>query len=203
MATYSNIQSGDAVRSHWRSIHYLRSRSTKGTAHPTPLQLAVRARVALAAEALSPIKSILSMGFSEKNKKGVNYYNAAMKAFLSEAIVGDYPNLAVDYSKMQISMGSLGGLTDVTMEYSTVLTLNWFGQVNPYRFFGDDRVVVLIYNQTTRMYLVDEHASRLNSSVNIDIASTIGDVIHAWVFCIRRDHRKVSTSEYVGRVVLS
>ena len=102
---------GNAVGGKWRGVDYLRSLPAKSNRIRTPEQLAVQARLALAAGTLSPIKDIVNIGFGVKKQNGMTGYNAAVAAFIATAISGDYPDYGVNHAEMQISRGSLGKLS--------------------------------------------------------------------------------------------
>lgn len=180
--------------------YYVRRVPKKSTKAPTPLQLATRTKFALASAHLSPIKDVLRLGFIEPRKSKMNYYNLAMKAFLTDAIVGEYPAYTVDYSKMRMSNGWLMGLLKLGMTFSIDLTICWASDFNLWTSGADDAVVFVAYNETTRAYVVDYTATRADGSLRIAIRANAGDVLHAWVFCVQREGRKVSNSQYVGSV---
>lgn len=194
---------GEGVGSRWRGIKYLRSLPTKSGKPATVSQLAVYAKFALSAARLSPIKDILYIGFSDKKLNTITGYNAAVKLFITNAILGEYPDYTVDYSKMQLSKGSLRHLSHLTLDYSGgLLRLEWTVRQGDRSSFADDKVMVVVYNETTNLYTVDENIMRSDNGANIDIDAESGDTVHVWAFCIKRDGITISTSQYIGTVTL-
>ena len=99
-------KAGSIVGSNWRGVDYLKSMPKKSNKKGSELQLAQRRKFALAPLYLSPIKDILNIGFKDKQLNKTTGYNAAVKIFLNNAIVGDYPDFAIDFSQIVLSKGS-------------------------------------------------------------------------------------------------
>ncbi|MDQ8052158.1 MAG: DUF6266 family protein [Pedobacter sp.] len=192
---------GNAVGGKWRGIDYLRSLPSKSKRAASPDQLAVQAKFALAAATLSPIKDVLNVGFADAKLSGISGYNMAVKLFIANSISGAYPNLTVDFQSLQISKGSLGKLLSPQIGYNGQFYLTWAANQSRIAFI-DDHVLALVYNQTADMFVLDESAKRADASVTFDIGSANGDVIHAWVFCLKRDGKSVSSSQYLGTITL-
>lgn len=190
---------GEAVGSKWRNIQYVRSLPTKSAKAPTEAQLAVYAKFTLSAARLSPIKEILYLGFGDKKLNKSTGYNAAVKAFLANSIIGDYPNYEVDYPKLQLSKGSLAPLTSLQLTFdSSTLSVTWTADFNWLNCFADDQVLVVVYNQNSNLYILNDEANREAQNVDFELSANSGDVLHAWAFCLKRDLEKVSPSQYIG-----
>ncbi|MGF1925999.1 MAG: DUF6266 family protein, partial [Bacteroidia bacterium] len=150
---------GEGVGSNWRDIKIIRSLPTKSNKPPSPDQLAVYARLALAATHLSPLKELLNIGFGDKKLRKLSGYNAAVKAFLADAITGTYPNYGVDYSKITLSKGSLEPAEMVT-NLENFISLNWSPDVNNLTSFGDDNLMLVVYNETKKTYKINNNVIR-------------------------------------------
>lgn len=193
---------GEGVGSKWRGTKYLRSLPTKSKKPASELQLATYAKFALSATQLSPIKEVLNIGFGDKKLMGITGYNAAVRNFIANSILGDYPNFTVDYENMKLSKGSLTPLMRLSIEFSTELLIGWSFKPNTLNSFADDNVLVLVFNQTTKVYTVDDSSTRADEGISIDIGADYGDVVHAWAFCINRDKKTVSSSQYAGTITM-
>jgi Family of unknown function (DUF6266) len=207
MATYSKGANGafsgkvgSVIGSSWRSVDYLRGLPKKSSKPSTDLQLAQRAKFALAALYLSPIKDILNIGFKDKQLNKITGYNAAVKIFLNQAVGGSYPDFVIDFSQVVISKGSLSvfhGL-DASLQGAD-LVLNWQSILNRYNSFTDDSLTVVLFNATKSMYLVYEEAQRAALTYTAVIgAGFSGDVFHGWAFAVKRDAMAVANSQYLG-----
>ncbi|MES2653378.1 MAG: DUF6266 family protein [Bacteroidota bacterium] len=196
---------GSVVGSSWRGIDYLRGLPKKSKKPISDLQLAVRAKFALSAAQLSPIKDVLYIGFGDKKLSTITGYNAAVRVFISTCILGEYPDYTVAYPKMQLSKG--GGVTpqlkhvSLEVDGGGMLTLNWT-YVPKRNAFADDTVMAVVYNTTSKLYEVNDSATRAEDTLTIDMDADAGNVLHIWIFCITRDGLKVSATQYVGSVTL-
>ena len=207
MATYSKGANGafsgkvgSVIGSNWRSIDYLRGLPKKSTKPSTEPQLAQRAKFALAALYLSPIKDILNIGFKDKQLNKITGYNAAVKIFLNQAVGGSYPDFAIDFSQVVVSRGSLSVFHGLNASLQGAdLVLNWQSILNRYNSFTDDSLTVVLFNATKSMYLVYEDAQRAAMTYTAVIgASFSGDVFHGWAFAANRDTTAVANSQYLG-----
>ncbi|MES3016424.1 MAG: DUF6266 family protein [Bacteroidota bacterium] len=210
MGKYSNSNFGDisgkvgnAIGSNWRGIKYMRGLSSKRTKGASPLQLAQYAKFALAAAQLSIIKDVLSLGFNDKKLNKISGYNAAVKAFLSEAIVGDYPNFSVDYPKIRMSKGSLLHADISIVPETTAIDLSWPLELNEFNSFINDKMIFIIYNQTRNAYSLNTAHTRGSAGVSIPFPGRLNDVLHIWSFCVKGDGKTVSSSQYVGMVTVT
>lgn len=207
MATYSKGANGafsgkvgSVIGSNWRSVDYLRGLPKKSGKPGTQPQLAQRSKFALAPMYLSPIKDILNIGFKDKQLSKLTGYNAAVKVFLNQAIVGDYPDYAIDFSQVVLSKGSLSVFHGLNAGLQgSDLVLNWQSILNRYSAFTDDLLTVVLFNDTKKMYLVYEEAQRGALTYTAAIgAGFTGDVFYGWAFAVKRDATAVSGSQYLG-----
>jgi hypothetical protein len=191
---------GSVVGSNWRSVDYLKGMPKKSSKPITEPQLAQRLKFSLAPLYLSPIKDILNIGFKDKQLNKITGYNAAVKAFLSQAIGGTYPDFVIDFSQVVISKGSLlvfHGLNAVLQ--GNDLLLSWQSLLNRYNAFADDVLTVVLFNDNKKMYLVYEGVQRDALTYTAVIgANFTGDVIYGWAFSVKRDSSSVSNSQYLG-----
>jgi hypothetical protein len=192
---------GESVASNWRSLKVLRSVPKKSSKPPSEKRLAVYARFTLAAARLSPIKSVLNIGFSDKTLNKITGYNAAVKTFLTESILGDYPNYQVDYANIKMSKGSLDQ-PDVSIEVVNDIVLTWPADVDELRSNLDDRMYFIIYNEMKDSYKLNIASTRNDAAIALPFPGKAGDVLHVWSFCVSRDGKLVSRSQYVGSVTV-
>jgi hypothetical protein len=165
-------------------------------------QLAVHEKIALSARQLSLIKDLLYLGFGDKKLKSITGYNAAVKEFIANSILGEYPDYTVDYANMHLSKGALPRLRNLDMLLDKgVLTLYWIYAPKCDAFL-DDRVIVVIYNKTNKQYNVKDSAFRGDGAFDVAIDADPGDVLHIWTFCSTRDGLKVSPTQYVGMLTM-
>lgn len=99
---------GSVVGYEWRGIAVIRGLPKKKTRAPTILELTNREKMRLMQEFLKDSIHFIRLGFSlDAASKKMSAFNAAMSYNKKNAIVGDYPNLAINYQKVLLSTGNL------------------------------------------------------------------------------------------------
>lgn len=165
--------------------------------------MAQYAKFALAASHLSVIKDVLHLGFGDKKLNKLSGYNAAVRLFLAEAISGTYPNFTVDYSKVKLSKGSLNDAMLSIGSQTTTIDLSWPLELNDFNSFINDKLIVIIYNQTRKSYSLNTDYTRGTAGASIALTGRANDVLHLWSFFVKGDGKTVSSSQYVGTITLS
>lgn len=195
---------GSVIGSSWRSVNYLRGLPKKSSKSASPSQLAQQAKFAMSATYLRPIKDVLNIGFGDKRLNKITGYNAAVKSFLTNAVVGDYPAYSVDFSKCQFSRGSLNPFTAAKVEYvATDLVFTWKSILNNYNSHADDSLIFIVFNETKNMYLLYDEVERAAETYNAVLGDTfVGDVLQTWIFGVDRDRLAVSSSQYLGSLTI-
>ncbi|RZK39845.1 MAG: hypothetical protein EOO90_17325 [Pedobacter sp.] len=208
MAKYSKATFGqisgtvnNAVGSSWRGVNYLRDIAKKNSKGPSPDQLGVQAKMVLAAKYLARIRAVLNIGFADKKLNKITAYNAAVKEFINHAVVGEYPDLSVDYANMKVSKGSLTGLKSVTMTLDgNLLKLQWQNKLDKVLGNADDEVLVLLYNSTADDYMTNTSAFRNDGELTVELEEKVDSTFEVWLFCVSKDRKVTSTSQYLGNV---
>jgi hypothetical protein len=212
MGTYVNGANGNfsgkvgsMIGSKWRSVSYIKGLTTPSTKPATTLQLAQRSRMALAVSFLRPIKDVLNLGMLDGKQTELSGYNLAVRKLLNNGITGDYPDFAIDYSKVVLSAGALNLVNDAKMALlDGVLTVSWNSLVNKFNSFDDDELVVLLYNSTKEFFMIFDEVRRSATTLAPEIGgAAVGDEIHGWVFACKRDFTDVSKTQYLGKVTIA
>ena len=194
----------NAVGTSWRGVNYLRNVAKKSNKGPSTGQLAVQAKLVLAANQLTRIKKVLNLGFSDKKLNKITGYNAAVREFINNAITGEYPDFSVDYSKMQLSKGALNQLKQVTITpLGNELTVKWSAIVDTMLGNTDDEVLILLYNSASDDYMTNMTAKRYDGELILELAEKPGDSMEVWLFCVNKDRKSVSSSQYLGAFIVS
>ena len=90
----------------------------------TPKQLAHRMKFSLSNKGLSPLNKAIKMG----HRGDTEAYRKIVGKAYHEAIVGEYPEFTIDYSKIKIADGELQSITDVKAEFDSTentVIFNW------------------------------------------------------------------------------
>ncbi len=110
----------------------------------TPKQLAHRLKFSLVNKGLSPLNKVIKLGYRNSDK---NYRKLVGEAY-HNAIIGEYPNFALDYSKIKVAEGDLQLPSNVDIKTeadSNMITISWNTQIYDRTLPGrpDDQVNIV------------------------------------------------------------
>ncbi len=165
---------------------------TKARDPKTPKQLAHRAKFALVNKSLSPLSTAIRIA---NNGDSTVYRSLIGKAY-KEAVVGEYPNFTLDYSKIKIANGQLRLPKDITAhanDESSIITISWEpGNSN-------DILNIVCFNEAdANNYAFLERTKCSAGKAKIELPNSWDSaVIHCWVYTSSRDYKKKSDSFYI------
>lgn len=200
MAKYYSSTFGTISGKHGNAVAVARKDGTtyirmyaKSSNPRTEKQQAHRAKFALSSRALVPFNPIF------KQTIGItNGISTARSFAFKNAIVGEYPNLAINYEKLMFSFGSLETLHNSSSKCSDgVVTINWdFDKM--YNCYGDDKVNLVVFNVDANQSIhLENVACRSDRVVKVDVYDSWADSdIYLWAYLTRGD--KKSDSVFVG-----
>ncbi|SEL09645.1 DUF6266 family protein [Parapedobacter koreensis] len=192
---------GDMVGCMGPSGFYVRSRPRKSTKPPTIRQLETRARMALVAKFLNPIRELISLGFASQQdrRSKAGAFGRATAHALRKAVAGTYPDLSIDPGEVLLSRGGLAGLGKPALAVAEPsLTVTWVPYTDRMRAFADDTVYAVAYHADAGA-LATGIATRGSGTVNIDISGErAGSELLVYVCVAERDHREFSNSQFLG-----
>ena len=196
---------GSVVGGQWKQTSYLRTLPQKNnqSKQPTAAQIACREKFKFMQEWLAPFYAYVTVGFRNYAKDKTEI-NAAFSANYRTACVGTYPDLSIDYHKVVFAKGSLPGLFNVSAAYtagSDSVILNWERNYNDNSSF-DDQIMLVVYSRDLKIadgFVGGVNRTDLTCSLKLKPKLT-GKVLDVWVCAISLNGKKVSDSEYLGRV---
>lgn len=141
---------GNVVGSSWKGKDIMRALPTSVTNPKTAGQQSQRAKFGIAVKFVSANLAAVNEGFKSQSK-GMSAANAAMAYNLKNAVQGDYPQQVLDFSKVQLSRGTLAAPAAVTLlaEENHALTLNWSTSGVTGNPSVNDKLMVSLYNSQT------------------------------------------------------
>lgn len=182
-------------------IPYNYKANFKKSVKESAVQFSNRTKFSLANSILNLIRPLIKTSFVKYNKGRKSGYNTAVGLFLSNAVRGDYPNLEVNFSAMEVSKGSLPGLNKWKFHVNhNEVSLIWKNEINKTNAYRDDSVQLLLFNISKKSFiLVIDVAKRANEKINHTIPeSEKGDYV-AWTFVENRNNTNSSNSHFLGR----
>ncbi|RZK76798.1 MAG: hypothetical protein EOO85_10420 [Pedobacter sp.] len=196
---------GTVIGSIWKGINYMKSLPDVSNSEPTPAQLAVRLKFALVIEFLSDIKGLINIGYQKFNK-GITPMNAATSYHLKSAVLGISPNLALDYTKVIISVGDLEELNAVGVMSApdSELIFSWNSDLPLQYGAPTDMVTFLVYAKTLNRYVqvikvVPRSALTYTLTVPADFYETS---VICYIMLTSADGKECSTSQIGGTVTV-
>lgn len=192
--------------------YYLRTLPAKVKQPNTQKQMAQRMRFALVQELLQTISQHVRVGFGAY-AQGRSAYNAAMSANLKDAVTGDYPDLHIGFSKVQVSKGTLAVAENVTMQLTNneSLTIAWQSSSETKRGNPADKVMVLLLATTPFSFNSSiANESRMAGQVTIALPPTWKNTsVHGYLSFITGNvitgnmlPQHISDSVYCGEITV-
>lgn len=175
---------------------------TKPADPKTPKQMAQRAKLVIVNKGLSPLRKIIKQGHPGKE----DAYRTLIGKACREAVEGTYPELYLDYSKIEITTGRLQLPTDVHLHLDSLshtAAFRWNTQLVypslPGR--GNDKMHVVCFDTAhpaeVKTLLGNTRATG-ETVVEIN-AKWQPDTTHFWIYFVSHDLRDISNSVYVPR----
>jgi len=198
---------GTVVGSSWNGIEYMRSLPKPSTKAPTDQQLIHRAKFGMVTGFLKPIGNLVNLGYKSQ-ASGMTGYNVATADMMASAIMGIYPNLEIDYTKVLFSKGNLTGVFSVapTSPNPAELKVTWADNSGSGIGLAADKVVVLMYNpaKSAFVYNLNNGAERSVGEETISLpAEFSGDTVQVWIALMTADKKTFSTSIHAGQIVVA
>ena len=151
----------------------------------TPKQLAHRMKFALVNKGLSPLNRSIKLGH-----RGDTYaYRSLVGKAYREAIVGEYPDFTLDYSKIKIAEGDLQLPTNIMFELdaeNNIVILSWDKQIatSKGRAKDNDQINIVAFN--AKENFVDSFSGiAVRSDGKTSISLPLGfnsEDMHIWIY---------------------
>ncbi len=185
-----------------RGMAFMRARAMNIRNPRTEKQMAQRAKFELVQDFLSPMASLLRVGFRLYDQEQ-SAYNAAMSYALLNAVSGAYPNFALDHAAALISRGPLtppvNALATATADS---IQLSWADNSAVASAKQTDRALIAIINPAKGEAITyTEGAERVAGTQTVALWDHwAGDVVHCYLGFASEDGQKVSNSRYLGQI---
>ena len=190
---------GEVIGSNWKGIPYIKARPTKYHDAKTPRQLTHRMKLQTAHGLVRSIKPLIEIGF--RNVTGNQTpYNNAVSYLMKNALVGEYPEVGIDPSKVMVSQGTLAGADDcsVSTKGDGTIAFLWGEAYSEGNASPEDQAFLLAYNFTQQQG-VSNQFFRKDKSGSIKIPKEWeGDGIACYIFFASIINKEVSNSEFLG-----
>ncbi|WP_285056674.1 DUF6266 family protein [Pedobacter ginsengisoli] len=170
-----------------------------------PLNTNSTDKVALVVNWIKPLWSVINLGYQVfKNRK--TPLNAAIGYHMKEAVKGEAPDFEIEFSKAIFSVGELllSLITEMVALGDGMLCIKWNNIAESVYNSGSDRAIFIVYNPDKQQFV-----SFVYSALRADRQAVLqlpdgfaGDAVHCYLFFASEKGDKVSTSQYLGEVVV-
>lgn len=195
---------GPVVASRWRGIDYLRSMPTKNRKAITDLRvLAQRAKFQLVSKFLNAFAGLISIAYN--NTGNQTAYNRALANLLDTAITGEYPDVKLDFTKVQLSKGSVADpvIDSVASTVAGKIDFTWRNDSGLGLAKASDKALLAAYCPDLGRAVYHMHgALRTAEEGSLNVSLFSGKQVHTWI-AFMTDNNKVSNSVYAGMLTVA
>jgi hypothetical protein len=186
--------------------NFLRSSISSVKNKRTPLQRAQQEKISVCT---AFVKIFSGTGFLNKSFPAYGHsgsgYNRAIKALMSRALTGEYPEMALSYPQVLISKGSLPGAQSAKVVKKANSTLQFsfadnsgFGIAAP-----DDTVILVVYAPDIQQAVFGLYNGfRKDKKAVLNVAALKGHAVETWIGFLSADKEDASDSVWTGEIVL-
>ena len=197
---------GTVVGASWKGISYTRSLPQKVRNPRTQGQVSQRTKFAVTLNFLKPMNGLLRTGWKlYANRQSP--INAAMSYALANAIIGTFPNYAIDPSKVLISRGGLAPALNAsaTAAAGASITFDWDNNSGSSAAKQTDKALLAVVNPAKSEAVFDaEGAERSTGTQSVNLpADWVGESVEVYIGFISEDGREVANSVYLGSVTIT
>jgi hypothetical protein len=188
-----------------RGVNYMRSVPEIRVDKPTEKQIRQRNIMAMISSWLKPIKFIINIGFKSFTG-GKTPINEVFSLISKQALIVNGNQVSIDYKSVVLSKGEL--LPSIVVEIVTLieslLHMKW-RNFNPSIYnSGNDKATFVIYNPSKERFalfagIADRDAEEADLKLPTDFS---GDNVHCWMQYVDVVGIMVSTSTYLGEVLV-
>ena len=195
---------GTVIGASWKGTAYMRGQATHVKNPRTAAQIAQRTKMEFARNYLQQAQEFLNVGLKDvaKHQSPLNY---AISQMVRNAILGDYPNYAPDYTKLVWSHGLLTPPVVETV-YANYDALDFLWQDNSGQgnAKADDISMVVVCNAEKQeiKYFMNGY-TRSTKSTHCELPeSWVDDHVHIYISMRSADGKLISNSHYCGVFLL-
>ena len=188
-----------------RGVDYMRSLPDIRVDNPSEKQIRQRNILAMISSWLKPIKFIINVGFKIFSG-GKTPLNQVFSLISKEALIIDGDNISIDYKNVVLSKGELlaSFVFEIVTLIESILQIKWKNFNSSSYNKGDDKATFVIYNPVKEKFvsfvgIADREAEAADLQLPEDFS---GDVVHCWMQYVDVVGDKVSTSTYIGEVLV-
>jgi hypothetical protein len=192
---------GTVIGSTWKGIWVMRGLTTAKRGKPNQAQLIQQAKFTMMVKFLQPLSSLVGQTY-DTSPEEMSGFNKAFSDNIRNAVTGVYPALAIDYSKVILSKGSLNNVDTVSAASTAAgkLAFTWTdnsgGTVLP-----TDKAFVAAYSADLNRWIFAQNSAARNAGTySLDVTAFSGKAVQTYIGFLSADGQTVSNSLFTGQV---
>ena len=184
---------------------YIRSVPELRVDKPSEKQIRQRNIMAMISSWLKPIKFIIAIGFKvfTGSKTPINQ---VFSLIFKEALIINGNEISIDYKYVVLSKGELlvSFVFEILALIDSILQIKWQNFNASIYNKADDKATFVVYNPAKEKFVsfvgvADREAEQADLKLP---AEFVGDTVHCWMQYVDAIGDKVSTSTYLGEVIV-
>ena len=186
--------------------NFVRSRPGKSTAPMTPKRLAQQQKIKVCNEFTRPF---CGTGFFNKTFPAYGHsgtgFNRATGAIMNLAIIGTYPDTAIDYEQVLISKGPLPGARNASTAVSSdgSILFGWEDNTGTGTAKANDKVILVAYFPEAKKAIFTIGAAiRSDGQAVLETNKMQGETAETWIGFLSNAEEDAADSTYSGSVDL-
>jgi len=186
--------------------NFVRSRRRKSASPMTPNRLAQQQKIKVCNEFTRPFcgTGFFSKTFPAYGHSGTGF-NRATSAIMNLAIVGTYPDTAIDYEQVLISKGTLPAARNASTAVSSdgTILFGWEDNTGTGTAKGNDKVILVAYfPESKRAVFTIGAGIREDGQALLKTSGMEGETAETWMGFLSNDEADAGDSTYCGSVDL-
>lgn len=184
---------------------YIRSVPELRVDKPSEKQIRQRNIMSMISSWLKPIKFIIAVGF-KVFKGSKTPINQVFSLIFKEALIVNGNEISIDYKHVVLSKGELlvSFVFEILALIDSILQIKWQNFNASIYNKADDKATFVVYNPAKEKFvsfvgIADREAEQADLKLPAEFT---GDTVHCWMQYVDTIGDKVSTSTYLGEVVV-
>lgn len=201
-----NGKIGTVVGVTWRGEELVRSAPSPSTKPTTPAQIKQRMVFGMVSSWLTPLKALILIGYQVFTGKKTPM-NMIISFTMKEALKVEDGEKTIDYPKAVFSRGELliSWILNILTLVDALLHIEWENFSASSFNKETDQANFVIYNPTKQQFVTFENAAlRSDKAVALQLPATFtGDLVHCYMHYVSDAGDAVSTTSYLGELLVS
>jgi len=196
---------GKVVGASHRGIDYMRSLPDLKVDNPSEKQIRQRLIMALISGWLKPLKAIIAIGFKALTG-GTTALNTLFALIFKEALIVNGNDISINYKNVVLSKGELlaSFVFEILSVIDSLMHIKWKNFNASVYNKSDDKATFVVYNPAKEKFVTFVGvANREAEQAELKLPTEFtGDAVHCWMQYVDLAGEKVSTSAYLGEIVV-